>query len=66
MTVSVTLFDEYSSKAVNGRDQASSSKAAFLALTVEFHRGYLPMTSIAPKPQRQKLAALAWEKFHQE
>jgi hypothetical protein len=63
MTVSVTLFDEY--KAVNGSNPPDSSKAAFLALTVAFHKGYLPMTNLAQTSQKQNLAALAWEKFHQ-
>jgi len=69
MTVSVNLSDDYwstGSKAVNESNTADSSKAAFLAFTVEFHRGYPPMTSLDQKSLRQKLAALAWEKFHQE
>jgi hypothetical protein len=66
MTVSVNLFNEYSSKAVNGSDPACSSKAAFLALTVELHRGYPHMTSLPQKSQRRKFDSLAWEKFYWE
>jgi hypothetical protein len=61
--VSVNLFDEYNSKAVNGSNPAYS-KAAFLALSVELHRGYLPMTSLPQKSQRRKFDSLAWEKFY--
>jgi hypothetical protein len=64
--VSVNLFNEYSSKAVNGSNPAYSSKAAFLALSVELYRGYLPMTSLPQKSQRQKFDSLAWEKFYRD